>query len=338
MTTPTPDHGTNAASSAVTLGWIGAGGRMGYEMVARLLAAGHRPRLYNRTPAKIAPLLERGAEAVDSPAGLADRTIVFITVGGDDDFEDVILGENGVAAGHRAPAVLVDLTTVSTDVSASVRERLAERGVALLASPVSGNAKVISAGLLSVVVSGPRHAFDAVRPYLELLGRRVTYVGDGERARLVKICHNLYLGMVIQALVEITILAEKGGIARSDMLEFINTSVMGSHFSQYKSPALVNLDFEPTFTLELLKKDLTLGTDAAAALDVPVPFTAAVKESVQAAIDAGFSGRDFAALIALRAAEAGLELVPEGVEVPTGLEPAEPSSADSSSADPLSVA
>lgn len=319
--------------SQATLGWIGAGGRMGYEMVARLLDAGHRPRLYNRTRAKIEPLVERGAEAVDSPAELAGCSIVFITVGGDSDFEDVILGENGVAAGDRAPGVLVDLTTVSADVSGSVRQRLAERSVALLASPVSGNAKVIKAGRLSIVVSGPSDAFEAVRPYLELLGRRVTYVGDGERARLVKICHNLYLGMVIQALVEITVLAEKGGIARSDMLEFINTSVMGSDFSQYKSPALVNLDFEPTFTLELLKKDLTLGIDAAEALGVPVPFTQAVKDSVQAAIDAGYDGRDFAALIALRAAEAGLKLEPEGVAVPTGLETAE-----TSARGPLSVA
>ena len=311
---------TNETNGTATLGWIGAGGRMGYEMVERLLDAGYRLRLYNRTPAKIAGLVARGAEAVDSPAALADCAIVFITVGGDADFENVILGERGVASGDRAPAVLVDLTTVSADVSASVRARLAERDVALLASPVSGNAKVIPAGLLSIVVSGPATAFETVRPYLETLGRKVTYVGEGERARLVKICHNLYLGMVIQGLVEITVLAEKGGIARSDMLEFINTSVMGSHFSQYKSPALVNLDFEPTFTLELLKKDLLLGSDAAAALGVPVPFTAGVAESVQAAIDAGFGGRDFAALIALRAAEAGLELEPEGIDVPTGLE------------------
>jgi 3-hydroxyisobutyrate dehydrogenase-like beta-hydroxyacid dehydrogenase len=315
---------TNETNGAPTLGWIGAGGRMGYEMVERLLDAGYRLRLYNRTPAKIAGLVERGAEAVDSPAGLADCGIVFITVGGDADFENVILGARGVASGDRAPAVLVDLTTVSADVSASVRARLAERDVALLASPVSGNAKVIPAGLLSIVVSGPAPAFETVRPYLETLGRKVTYVGEGERARLVKICHNLYLGMVIQALVEISVLAEKGGIARSDMLEFINTSVMGSVFSQYKSPALVNLYFEPTFTLELLKKDLLLGSDAAAALGVPVPFTAGVAESVQAAIDAGFGGRDFAALIALRAAEAGLELEPEGVHVPTGLEKAAP--------------
>jgi 3-hydroxyisobutyrate dehydrogenase-like beta-hydroxyacid dehydrogenase len=327
MTDPKVDHLRSAATGGPALGWIGAGGRMGFEMAARLLNAGYRLRLYNRTREKIAPLVDRGAQAVDTPAGLAECPIVFITVGGDADFEAVIFGEDGVASGERTPKVLVDLTTVSADVSASVRERLAERRIALLASPVSGNAKVIPAGLLSIVVSGPSDAFERARPFLEQLGRRVTYVGEGERARLVKICHNLYLGMVIQGLVEVTILAEKGGIARADMLEFINTSVMGSRFSQYKTPALVNLDFEPTFTLELLKKDLTLGTDAAEALGVPVPFTKAIIESVQKAIDAGFSGRDFAALIAVRAAEAGIDLKPEGAAVATGLElPAETSS------------
>jgi 3-hydroxyisobutyrate dehydrogenase len=311
---------TDLASDPGRLGWIGAGGRMGYEMVARLLDAGYAFRVYNRTQSKIEGLLEQGAESAESPAGLADCSIVFISVGGDADFEEVIFGESGVASGESVPLVLVDLTTVSAEVSASVRERLAARGIALLAAPVSGNAKVIKAGLLSVVVSGPEDAFASVRPILGALGKRVTYVGDGERARLVKICHNLYLGMVMQALVEITVLGEKGGIARADMLEFINTSVMGSIFSQYKSPALVNLDFAPTFTLELLEKDLTLGTDIAESLGVPVPFTSAVKASVQEAIDAGYSGLDFAAMIALRAAQAGIEIEPENVAVSTGLE------------------
>ena len=118
----------------------------------------------------------------------------------------------------------------------------------MLAAPVSGNPKVARAGRLSIVASGPRDGFDAALPYLELLGRSVTYVGDGEVARLVKICHNLLLGIVAQSLAEITVLAERGGVARSDLLSFINDSVMGSVFTRYKTPALVNLDFTPTFT------------------------------------------------------------------------------------------
>ena len=102
-------------------------------------------------------------------------------------------------------------------------------------------------------------AFEVAQPYLEALGAGVTYVGEGERARLVKICHNLMLGVVAQSLAEITVLAEKGGVSRADFLEFLNDSVMGSTFTRYKTPAYVNLDFTPTFTPPLLLKDFDLG-------------------------------------------------------------------------------
>ena len=121
----------------------------------------------------------------------------------------------------------------------------------------------MSAGKLSLVSSGPREAYDQVEPILNLLGRHVTYVGDGEKARLVKICHNIMLGVVAQNMAEIVVLAEKGGVPRAAMLDFLNNSVMGSMFTQYKSPAYVNLDFTPTFTPVLLRKDLDLGLRAA---------------------------------------------------------------------------
>ena len=126
----------------------------------------------------------------------------------------------------------------------------------MLAAPVSGNAKVVAAGKLTIVASGPRKSFDIAEPYLAALGVGVTYVGEGELARMVKICHNLLLGVVAQSLAEITVLAEKGGVKRSAFLEFINNSVMGSQFSRYKTPAFVNLDWTPTFTPVLLRKDL----------------------------------------------------------------------------------
>jgi 3-hydroxyisobutyrate dehydrogenase-like beta-hydroxyacid dehydrogenase len=307
-------------SGGERLGWIGAGGRMGIEMVQRLLRGGYEVEAYNRTRSKLDPLVELGAEVVSTPRELSGCTIVFTTIAGDSDLDEVLFGPDGVAQGGGRPEVVVDLSTVSAEASGAARRRLAEQGTAMLAAPVSGNAKVIASGMLSVVASGPEDTFTRVAPYLEALGRRVTYVGDGDRARLVKICHNLYLGMVINALVEISVLAEKGGIARADMLEFINTSVMGSVFSQYKSPPLVHLDFHPTFTCELLLKDLTLGTDIADHLGVPLPGTEVVRDAVRAAIDAGFAGEDFASMIVPRAQAAGLELEPDGRPVPSGFD------------------
>jgi 3-hydroxyisobutyrate dehydrogenase-like beta-hydroxyacid dehydrogenase len=212
---------------------------------------------------------------------------------------------------------------VSTEASARVRAAAAARGTAFLASPVSGNGKVVSAGMLSLVCSGPREAYDELAPVLDLLGRHVTYVGDGEHARLVKICHNIFLGVVAQNLAEITVLAEKGGVSRAALLDFINNSVMGSVFSRYKSPAYVNLDFTPTFTPVLLRKDLDLGLRAADELGVPMPVTAAARETVQAAVAQGRTTEDFAVLLELQARNSGLELVAEDVEVDDGLTPVE---------------
>ncbi len=133
---------------------------------------------------------------------------------------------------------------------------------------MSGNPKVVAAGRLTLAVSGTREAFDEVRALLDQLGHGVTYVGDDEVARLVKICHNMLLGIVTQAMAEITVLAERGGIKRSDFLSFLNDSVMGSTFySKYKTPAFVNLDFKPTFTPVLLRKDFDLGMAAAKELE-----------------------------------------------------------------------
>ena len=302
------------------LGWVGTG-RMGYALAGRLLEAGCDLAVYNRTRSKAEPLAELGAAIVDSPAGLADRDIVFTMVAGPEDFKEVVLGESGVLSGDGpAPSVVVDSSTVSPDASTEVRERAAARGTALVAAPVSGNPRVVEAGLLTFVASGPAEAYREALPYLELLGARVTYVGEGERARLVKICHNLMLGVVAQSLAEITVLAEKGGVSRADFLAFLNDSVMGSLFTRYKTPAFVNLDFTPTFTPKLLFKDFDLGFQAAREHDVPMPVAAAAQQAVQALIGHGYGEVDFAALLELEARGSGLDLEPEGVSVPDGLD------------------
>jgi 3-hydroxyisobutyrate dehydrogenase len=301
------------------LGWVGAG-RMGHALAARLLAAGHDVAVFNRTRAKAESLTEAGATVVDAPAELADREVVFTMVAGPDDFKEVVLGPAGVLSGNgSAPAVIVDMTTVSPEASSAVRDEAAQRGVALIAAPVSGNPKVVAAGRVTLVASGPREAFDRVAPLLDLLGTGVTYVGDGEKARLAKICHNLMLGVVAQCMAEVTVLAEKGGMSRAAFLDFLNNSVMGSMFTRYKTPAYVNLDFTPTFTPLLLRKDFDLGLQAARELDVPMPVAAAAQQMIQALIGSGHTDEDFAALLEQQALASGLELVSEEADVDEGL-------------------
>src|SRR5947209_7547930 len=301
------------------LGWIGTG-RMGFPMAGRLLKKGADVAVYNRTRAKAEPLVPAGGRLVDSPAALADRDIVFTMVSTSDDLLEVTVGPRGVLSRPVAPKILVDCSTVSQEASGKVRAAAASAGCALVAAPVSGNGKVVKAGRLSLVVSGSRAAYDEALPYLEALGEGVSYVGEGELARIVKICHNVFLGVVTQSLAEITVLAEKAGAPRHAFLDFINKSVMGSTFTRYKTPAFVNLDFTPTFTPVLLRKDLDLGLAAARKHDVPMPVAALVREIVQGLIGTGAADRDFAALLELEANAAQLALRPENVPVTDGLE------------------
>ncbi len=302
-----------------TVGWIGTG-RMGYQIAARLLDAGADVWVYNRTRAKAEPLAEKGAKVVDSPADLAERQIVFTMVGGPADVLEVTAGEQGVLSRSDAhPQVIVDATTIDPPASEQLRAAAAARGTAVLAAPVSGNPKVVKAGKLTVVASGPRDAYETALPFLEQFGRKVTYVGGEDEARLVKICHNLMLGVVSQSLAEIVVLAEAAGVSRADFLEFLNDSVMGSTFTRYKTPALVNLDYTPTFTWHLLRKDFELGLSQGRELDVPLPAAALVHQIVVSGIGRGYGDQDFAAMLSLEADGAGRTLSPENREVSDGL-------------------
>jgi 3-hydroxyisobutyrate dehydrogenase-like beta-hydroxyacid dehydrogenase len=159
-------------------------------------------------------------------------------------------------------------------------------------------------------VLGPRPAFDAALPYLRMIAPSASYVGEGELARMVKICHNVFLGVVTQSLAEVTVLAQKAGVPRHAFLEFMNQSVMGSTFTRYKTPALVNLDFKVTFTPELLRKDLDLGLDAGRRFEVPLPLASVTRDILQSLIGHGTHDEDFARLLVHHARASGVELSP----------------------------
>jgi 3-hydroxyisobutyrate dehydrogenase len=299
------------------LGWIGIG-RMGYAMAQRLAQAGCDIAVWNRTKSKAEPLKSYGAKVADALPELAACDIVFTMVSTGKDVKEVLFGENGVMAKGKKPKIVVDSTSISLEESAEIRAKLAKEGVKFLSAPVSGNAKVIKAGKLTVVASGPKDAFDAVAPYLEAIGQGVSYVGDGELSRIAKICHNVMLGVVIQNLCEITVLAEKAGMRRHAFLDFLNKSVMGSMFTRYKTPALSNLDFHVTFTPELLRKDLDLGLAAGRAHGVPMPLTAITRDMVQTMIGHGYD-QDFSQLLLLQAKASGIELKSENQTISDGL-------------------
>jgi 3-hydroxyisobutyrate dehydrogenase len=318
------------AQNAQRVGWIGMG-RMGYPMAERLLKAGYPVSIWNRTRSKAEPLTKVGGKVVDKLGDLTDVDVVFSIVSTGKDLEEVYFGNNGViASGNgKLPKVFVDCSTIAVEESVAIRKRLKEHGADFIAAPVSGNAKVIKAGQLSSVASGPEAAFRTVEPMIQVFAPRgVSYVGEGELARVCKIAHNVMLGVVIQNLIEITLLTNKMGVPRHAFLSFLNNSVMGSMFTAYKSPALVNLDWTTTFTPELLRKDLDLGLELGREMNVPMPVTAATREILQTHFGVAmlqsdpeeYLQKDFAALLETMALASGMTLASENKAVPTGLE------------------
>jgi 3-hydroxyisobutyrate dehydrogenase len=296
------------------LGWIGAG-RMGYAMAERLAKAGCDIAVWNRTKAKADPLAKHGAKVATHLDELANKDILFCMVSTYDDVKEVI----GKVLAKGKPKMLVECSSISLEGSAELRQLLNKHQVEYLAAPVSGNAKVIKAGKLTFVVSGSKAAYDAARPYLDMMGNGSSYVGEGELARIAKICHNVFLGAMIQSLCEVTILAQKAGMPRHAFLEFLNKSVMGSMFTRYKTPALVNLDFRVTFTPKLLRKDLDLGLGAGREFEVPMPLASITRDLLQQMIGHGLSEQDFATLLLMQARASGLELKSENAKVSDGL-------------------
>jgi 3-hydroxyisobutyrate dehydrogenase len=292
---------------------------MGYAMAERLAKGGCDIALWNRTKEKADPLAKHGARVVNQLEELSTRDIVFVMVSTYEDVKEVI--GKVLASGSKGgkPKMIVECSSISLEGSAELRTALSAKGVAYLAAPVSGNAKVIKAGKLTFVVSGPKQAYDEARPYLDMMGAGSSYVGEGELSRIAKICHNVMLGVVIQNLCEITVLAEKAGMPRHAFLDFLNKSVMGSMFTRYKTPALVNLDFHVTFTPKLLRKDLDLGLDAGRRFDVPMPLSSLARDLLQQMIGRGMTEQDFSTLLQMQAQNSGLALQPENVAVGDGL-------------------
>jgi 3-hydroxyisobutyrate dehydrogenase-like beta-hydroxyacid dehydrogenase len=292
------------------LGWLGTG-RMGAALAGRLIDAGEDVTVWNRTAAKAQPLAARGARHVGRITDLGGCDIVFVAVSGPRDLEEVVYGEHGLLSGESKPGMVVDCSTVSASASARVRAAAQAAGVGFLAAPVSGNPHVVAAGGACIVASGPAESFRLAKPYLDAMAKVAVYAGEAEQSRLVKLCHNLYLGMMVQALVEVTTLAEKGGTDRAAFLEFLGGTVVASEWVRRRTGDLVARDWTPTFTTELLRKDFDLGLEAARSLEVPMPVAATVHQLIQSAIGIGLRNEDFLSLYDQQALGAGLDRDPD---------------------------
>jgi 3-hydroxyisobutyrate dehydrogenase len=290
--------------------WLGVG-RMGEAMAERLLAAGVAIQAWNRTPDKVTGLVARGATLLEAPA-LSEAPVAFSMVLNDEALDALWQADDGILGGVQPPRVWVECSTVSPGASQRAAEAAAAQDVAFVCAPVSGNPLVVRSGNLIFAVSGPPAAVASVTPLLSCIGRAVHVVGGAHEARVVKLCTNLVLAVLTQALAEALVLGQSHGVRRAALMEFINDSAIGSPFTRYKTDAFVRLDLDPAFTPEGQRKDLRLALRLGAEHEVPMPVSSATEVEFSRLVASGLGERrDFASLILLAARDARMTIEPE---------------------------
>jgi len=285
---------------------------MGTAIAERLLDGGYELIVSNRTPGKSEALEARGATVAPSPEGLAAQVEVVLTSLADDGAFEAVATR--VVDAARPGAVLVDVSTVSVDSSARVAAHAEERSVRYLRAPVSGNPAVVRAGNLTFIVSGDRATLDEIEPVLLAIGPTIHYVGEDERARVVKLAINLMIAVLAQAMSEALVFGERAGVSRAALLEVMGSSAVGAPFVKYKTHPLLRDDYSATFTTALMEKDIDLVLDAADEGGVELPLALEMKRQLRAASEAGYADDDFIALFQHLRRASGLDTAERAAE------------------------
>ncbi|MCX7853985.1 MAG: NAD(P)-dependent oxidoreductase [Caldilineales bacterium] len=259
-----------------TVGFIGLG-IMGRGMAANILRAGFPLTVWNRTAAKMEPLVAAGAQAATSPADLAARSdIIVVCVSDTPDVEAVILGPNGVITGARPGSLVVDCSTISPDATRRLAQALAERGVGMLDAPVSGGSEGAAKGTLSIMVGGKEADFQRALPVLQAMGKQITHVGDHGAGQTVKLMNQILVVGHALAMSEAFLFGQAHGVDLEKALTALTAGAAGSWMLSHRGPQILRRDWRPGFTIDLQQKDLRLVLAAADAAGVPVPATALI--------------------------------------------------------------
>jgi 3-hydroxyisobutyrate dehydrogenase-like beta-hydroxyacid dehydrogenase len=273
-------------------------GKMGQALAGRLLDQGWSVFIWNRSPKDLGDLESRGVIRLNSLDTLWDIASVVITfLANDEALANVCVNGGRVLCPGPRERTLIDMSTVSPRISAEIAMSAELVGVDYLRSPVSGNPAVLSAGNITLIVSGPRETFERVSALLESIGPTVLYVGDAEQSRTLKLAINSGLAVTAQIMAELIVFGENNGIERSILLHALGESVMGSPFVRYKTPGLIDHDYSATFTTNLLIKDLELALDVAHGAELTLPVIELVNVLANLASINGYGEIDFASLL-----------------------------------------
>ncbi len=291
------EKGMPAMTDPVSIGWVGLG-NMGSRMAPRLLAAGHGLTVFDAQADRMAPLEQAGATPARSLGEVGERSgVVISSVLNDDVLLRVTLGPDGLRDRMAPGGCLVDMSTVSPVASARVAEALAGRGIAYLRAPVSGSANLAAEGKLSIFVSGDRAAFDACRPILDVLGRKVAYLGPGEEARVMKLAVNLLIAVTNGALAEALSFGGRHGLDWATMIDTVADSVAASPYVLSKVDALKRRDWTAVAPVALIGKDTDLLLEAGRRAGAYLPLAAAARQVLTAVEGRGDGGLDMAAVV-----------------------------------------
>ena len=291
----------------VMIGWIGLG-NMGKPMSGRLLQADYSLVVYNRTKKKTKELAEKGAKVADSPAEVASQAdITFTMIADSKALEDVTLNKDGVFEGAKPGSIFIDMSTVSPESSAKVGEAAKQKGIRYLRAPVSGSTPAAAAGTLGIMVSGDEDAYSESLEVLKVMGQKVFYLGSAEEARYMKLAVNIMIGTTCQIMSEALVFGEKAGLDWDKMLEVFTNSAVGSPLISYKTKPILERNFSPMFTVNLMAKDFDLALAVGKDLTVPLPVASLVRQCLATAKATGKGELDFVSLVLLAEELAGIK-------------------------------
>lgn len=281
---------------------IGAG-KMGLPMGKHLMAAGHTLSVEDPDAGRLQASVELGMTAAQSQAGMGEADVLLSSLPHDGALWQVA---QSVARHARPGTIYVDTSTVSPEMSARVAELLRDGQIVYLRSAVSGNNIMAEAAQLTLLVSGPREAYERMLPFFKLFGPSQYWLGEGEEARLMKLVVNLMIAQTSAMLAESLALGVKGGLRWEDMWEVLTHSAVASPIVKAKSAQLAVRDYTPTFTVTQMAKDVKLILGEAERLEVALPQAALTLQSLQSAAAHGDADADYAAIIRCAERAAGL--------------------------------
>lgn len=254
--------------SNTKIGWIGLG-KMGIPMSGQLIKAGFSVTVFNRSKGKEQVLKEIGAEIASTPAELIQQTEVIIIMVSDDKAIDAIFnGEQGLLSAGTSDKIIINMSTVSPEISRKIAVMCKNQGNNYLDAPVSGSVKQAEEGQLVIMTGGDDEIFQKAKPILEKLGKLALRVGESGAGNTAKLAVNILLAFHAQGLAEAIVFANKNGITTEDLMTIINNSALGNVFGKIKGDAIINDNYNAAFALKHIAKDLRLAK--AEGLDTPL--------------------------------------------------------------------